>query len=50
MDGRRAYMVSIPHEPAFPRTEFERRVVAAQTSIAARGLDGILLFGPHNVF
>ena len=43
-------MVSIPHEPAFPRTEFERRVVAAQTSLAARGLDGILLFGPHNVF
>src|SRR4249920_470425 len=42
--------VAIPHEPAFPRSEFEGRVASAQASLAARGLDAILLFGPHNVF
>ena len=42
--------MAIPHEPAFPRSEFEGRVAAAQASLAARGLDAILLFGPHNVF
>lgn len=42
--------MAIPHEPAFPQAEFERRVAAAQRSLAARGLDAILLFGPHNVF
>ena len=42
--------MAIPHEPAFPVAEFEARVAAAQRSMAARGLDAILLFGPHNVF
>lgn len=42
--------MAIPHEPAFPRAEFERRVAATQRSLADRGLDALLLFGPHNVF
>ena len=42
--------MAIPREPAFPTAEFERRVAAAQRSLADRGLDAILLFGPHNVF
>lgn len=42
--------MAIPHEPAFPQAEFERRVAAAQRSLADRGLDALLLFGPHNVF
>lgn len=42
--------MAIPHEPAFSKAELETRVVAAQRSLADRGLDAILLFGPHNVF
>jgi Xaa-Pro dipeptidase len=41
--------MTIPREPAFDQTEYQNRLQAVQRSIADR-FDGILLFGPQNVY
>jgi Xaa-Pro dipeptidase len=39
----------VPAEPAFPTEEYEARLDAVRSTLAERGLDALLLFGPQNV-
>jgi Xaa-Pro dipeptidase len=41
--------VSTRREPAFAEAEYRRRVAAVQVRMRERGLDGLVLFGPHNI-
>jgi Xaa-Pro dipeptidase len=41
--------MSIPREPAFSVEEYRGRVGRVHASMAERGLDAIVLFGPHNI-
>ena len=41
--------MTIPRELAFSVEEYRRRVGRVQGRMAERGLDGIVLFGPHNI-
>ena len=41
--------MTIPRELAFSVEEYRRRVGCVQERMAERGLDGIVLFGPHNI-
>ena len=40
----------IPHEPAFAPDEYAARLATVRAGMAGRSLDGLMLFGPHNVF
>lgn len=42
--------MAIPHEPAFDPPEYARRLSLVRAGMAAQGLDGLLVFSPHNVF
>ncbi len=42
--------MAIPHEPAFDAAEYARRLTAVRAGMTERGLDGLLVFSPHNVF
>ena len=37
-------------ESAFPREEYANRIAAARATLAARGLDALVLTGPENIF
>lgn len=39
----------IPLEPAFSDAEYERRIRSVRSGMAQRGLDVLVLFGPHSV-
>lgn len=41
--------MTMRREPAFACSEYRRRVAAVHARMAQRGLDGILLFGAHNI-
>ena len=41
--------MTIPRELAFTVEEYRGRVARVQARMAARGLDAIVLFGPHNI-
>ena len=41
--------MSVCREPAFAEGEYRRRLAAVHARMAQRQLDGILLFGAHNV-
>ena len=41
--------MTIPRELAFPVDEYRGRVARVQGRMAERGLDAIVLFGPHNI-
>jgi Xaa-Pro dipeptidase len=41
--------MSMRREPTFAEAEYRRRLAAVHARMAQRGLDGILLFGPHNI-
>jgi Xaa-Pro dipeptidase len=41
--------MSIPKEPAFSVGEYRRRVALVQGKLKERGLDAVVLFGPHNI-
>jgi Xaa-Pro dipeptidase len=41
--------MTIPREVAFPVDEYRRRVARVHGRMAERGLDAIVLFGPHNI-
>ncbi len=41
--------MSMRREPAFTEAEYRRRVTTVHARMAERGLDGILLFGAHNI-
>lgn len=41
--------MTIPRELAFPVAEYRDRVARVQARMAARGLDAVVLFGPHNI-
>jgi Xaa-Pro dipeptidase len=42
--------MTIPHEPVFEPSEYARRLALVRAGMADRGLDGLLVFSPHNVF
>lgn len=42
--------MSIPNEPAFPAREYRRRLEATWQGIAGRGLDGLVLVSPSNIY
>lgn len=42
--------MAIPHEPAFDAAEYAQRLATVRRGMAERGLDGLLVFAPHNVF
>ncbi len=42
--------MTIPREPAFERHDYEARLAAVRRAMAGRGLDGMLVFSPHNVY
>jgi len=42
--------MAIPREPAFEASEYAARLARVQAAMAERDLDGLLLFGPHNIF
>ena len=41
--------MSTPRDPAFTEAEYRRRLAVVHTRMAQRGLDGIVLFGAHNI-
>ena len=41
--------MSIPRDPAFTEAEYRRRLAVVHARMAQRGLDGIVLFGAHNI-
>jgi len=41
--------MSIPREPAFPVEEYRGRIARVHARMAERGLDAVILFGPHNI-
>lgn len=41
--------MTIPHNPPFSVDEYENRLARTQQALSDRGLDGILVFSPHNV-
>jgi Xaa-Pro dipeptidase len=41
--------MSMRREPAFTEAEYRRRLAVVHARMAQRELDGILLFGPHNI-
>src|SRR5579862_2516669 len=41
--------MSIPRELAFPVDEYRGRIARVHARMAERGLDAIILFGPHNI-
>jgi Xaa-Pro dipeptidase len=41
--------MTIPRDLAFPVEEYRGRVARVQARMAARGLDAVVLFGPHNI-
>lgn len=42
--------MTIPQEPAFALEEYRRRLDAVQAAMADAALDGLLLFGPANIY
>ena len=42
--------MAIPHEPAFTPDEYGSRVARVRRGMAERGLDGLLVFSPHNIY
>lgn len=41
--------MSMRREPAFLEAEYRRRAAAVHARMRERGLDGLVLFGPHNI-
>ena len=41
--------MSIPHEPTFSNNEYRRRLETTRAGMERRGLDALMLFGPHSV-
>jgi Xaa-Pro dipeptidase len=41
--------MSMRREPAFTEAEYRRRASAVHARMRERGLDGLVLFGPHNI-
>ncbi|MBV9521370.1 MAG: aminopeptidase P family protein, partial [Alphaproteobacteria bacterium] len=41
--------MSIPRETAFPVAEYRQRIARVHARMAERGLDVLVLFGPHNI-
>jgi Xaa-Pro aminopeptidase len=41
--------MSIRREPAFLECEYRRRASAVHARMREHGLDGLVLFGPHNI-
>lgn len=42
--------MTIPHQPVFAPEEYRRRLDAVQATMADTALDGLLLFGPANIY